>query len=155
MHAPSNLRGQGPRKLSRGFALGELLFVLCAATALALVDDKIPVRPASEARDHIDQKGTYEFVVRTTKNADKRKVYYLDSEEDFRDEKNLALVIAYEDAEKFKKAGVDDPSVYYKGKTIRVTGNVIHESDQVRIHVTEPSQIELVAMPKDSAGAKP
>ena len=111
-------------------------------------DEPAKVLPATEAKNHVDEKGTYKLVVRTTKNADKSLVYYLDSEENFRDEKNLAIVISYEDAEKFKKLGVEDPSTYYKGKTIRVTGKVIHESDQTRIHVTDPKQIEVVGKPK-------
>ncbi len=142
--------GFGSRLRSRGIVGADLLLVLATALAVLAADDKAPVRPASEARDHLDEKGTYELVVRLTKDQASREVYYLDSEEDFHDEKNLAIVISYEDAKKFKKTGVDDPSLFYKGKTIRVSGKVIKESGQVRIRVTEPAQIEIVP-----AAAKP
>lgn len=154
MRAAAGPRQSESRLKSRGFVLWELLIVVAAATAF-VADDKVPVRPASEARDHIDKKGTYEMKVRLSKNAEPDKIYYLDSEADYHDEKNLAIVIAYADAEKFKKAGVDDPSAYYKGKTIRVSGMVIKESRQTRIHVTDPAQIEVVPEPKAAAGDKP
>src|SRR6478735_5107978 len=105
MHLKLTSRRSGPKRSCRGFAVLEIALALAAAAALVLVEDKAPVRPSREARNHID-----EMVVRLSKNAEPRKVYYLDSEEDYRDEKNLALVIAYENAEKFKKAGIDDPS---------------------------------------------
>jgi hypothetical protein len=102
------------------------------------------VIPATEARNHVDETCTVEMTVRSSKNAAPRREYYLDSEEDFRDEKNLALVISYDHADLFKQAGIDDPAEHYKGKTLRVTGKVIRESDQVRIRVEDPKQIKLV-----------
>ena len=51
-----------------------------------------------------------------------RETYFLDSEEDIRDEKNLAVVISYDHADKFREAGTDDPAECYRGKTIHVTG---------------------------------
>ncbi|WP_422925081.1 hypothetical protein [Singulisphaera sp. PoT] len=144
------LSGIASASRRRGAVGCEALLALVAAFILvsATADDKAVVRPAAEAKDHLDEEGTYELVVRTTKNAEPRKVYYLDSEEDFHDEKNLAIVITYADAEKFEKLGIKDPSTHYKGKTIRVKGKVINESSQTRIHVTEPSQIEVVEAAK-------
>ena len=102
------------------------------------------VVPAAEARNKIGQECTVEMTVKASKNAAKRRTYFLDSEEDFHDDKNFAVVISYDDAAKFQAAGIDDPAEHYKGKTIRVTGKVIHEDDQVRIRVDDPKQIKLV-----------
>ena len=110
-------------------------------------DDAKPaekVIPAAQARDHIGKECTAVMTVKSSKNAVPRKTYYLDSEEDFRDEKNLAVVISYDHIDKFREAGIDDPAEYYKGKTIHVTGKVIDEDDQVRIRVEDPKQIKLV-----------
>ena len=93
---------------------------------------------APDAKNHIDERCTVEMTVRSSKNAAPRREYYLDSEEDFRDEKNFAVVISYDHADLFKKAGIDDPAEHYKGKKLRVTGKVIHENDQVRIRVEKP-----------------
>lgn len=111
-------------------------------------DEVKKVIPADQARDHIDETGTVEMTVKSSRDYEPSKVYYLNSEDDFRDEKCVSLMIAYADAPAFKKAGIDDPAAYYKGKTIRVAGKVIHESKQTRIHVTSPAQIELVGAPK-------
>jgi hypothetical protein len=123
-----------------------LAFPAAPAPALAAGVDGEDAKTivASEARNHIDKTCTAEMTVRSSKNAGPRREYYLDSEDDFRDEKNLAVVISYDHADLFKQAGIDDPAEHYKGKTIRVTGKVIHENDQVRIRVEDPKQIKIV-----------
>ena len=99
---------------------------------------------ADDARNHIDERCTVELTVRSSKNAAPRREYYLDSEEDFHDEKNFAVVISYDHADLFKKVGIDDAAEHYKGKSLRVTGKVIRENDQVRIRVEDPKQIKIV-----------
>ncbi len=115
--------------------------ILATATA---EDKPAVVVAATEAKNHIDEQCTVEMTVRASKNAAPRKEYYLDSEEDFRDEKNFAVVISYDHADQFKAAGISDPAEHFKDKTIRVTGKIIRENDQVRIRVVEPSQIKVV-----------
>ena len=114
--------------------------------ARAFADDEKPPRlvAAADAKSHIDERCTVEMKVRATKDAGPRREYYLDSEEDFHDEKNFAVVISYDHAEKFKKAGIDNPAEHYKGKKLRVTGKIIHENDQTRMWVEKPEQIKVV-----------
>jgi hypothetical protein len=113
--------------------------------ALALLVLLAPdVIPANEAQDHIGEEGRFRMSVKHTNNASKRMTYYLDSEEDFHSDDNLAVVISYDHADAFKKAGIDDPAAYYRGKTIEVTGKVVGEEDQVRIRVASPAQIKVV-----------
>ncbi len=106
-------------------------------------DVKKPI-PAAEARNHIGETCTIETTIRASKNAEGHREYYLDSEEDFHDEKNLAVVISYDHTDLFKQAGIADPSEHYKGKTLRVTGKVIHENEQVRVRVEDPKKIQIV-----------
>ena len=114
-------------------------------TGASADDEKPPaVVKAADARNHIDERCTVELTVRSSKNAAPRREYYLDSEEDFHDEKNFAVVISYDHADLFKKAGIDDAAEHYKGKSLRVTGKVIRENDQVRIRVEDPKQIKIV-----------
>ena len=136
---------------SRRIALTVPIALVLGSTAglgsLFAADDPKPaekVIPAAQAREHIGKECTAILTVKSSKNAAPRKTYFLDSEEDFHDEKNLAIVISYDHADKFREAGIDDPSEYYKGKTIQVTGKVIDEDDQVRIRVEDPKQIKLV-----------
>jgi hypothetical protein len=105
---------------------------------------KVDVIDASKARDHIDKLITTELTVKSAKDANTSKVVYLDSEEDYKAENNLAIVIPYATVEEYKKTGVEDVIKYYMGKKIRVTGKVIRQSEQTRIIVTELKQIELV-----------
>jgi DNA/RNA endonuclease YhcR with UshA esterase domain len=137
---------QGRLPLVVSLVVTLLLGVTITVCAFGSDDPKAPERvvPAAEARAKIGQECTVEMVVKASKNASKRRMYFLDSEEDFHDDKNFAVVISYDDAAKFLAAGIDDPAEHYKGKTIRVTGKVIHEDDQVRIRVDDPKQIKLV-----------
>jgi DNA/RNA endonuclease YhcR with UshA esterase domain len=103
-----------------------------------------PLSPA-EAIKMVDKKVTVQMMVRSSKNAlAGRHEIYLDSEEDFRDEKNLAVVITEEGADKFKEAGIDDPAQHFRGKTIRVTGKVTLKEDRPRIEISDPKAIRLI-----------
>ena len=125
--------------------LAALLALALTSVALA-ADDKEgkPLSPA-EAIRRVGQKVTVEMRVRASKNAlEHRGEIYLDSEENFRDEKNLAVVINKDGAAHFKDAGVVDPAAHFKGKTIRVSGTVTLQEKRPRIVVTDPAQLRLV-----------
>jgi hypothetical protein len=123
-----------------------LAIVGVVGIAAVFADDEKPPKlvAAADAKSHVDERCTVEMKVRASKDAGPRREYYLDSEEDFHDEKNFAVVISYDHAEKFKNAGIDNPAEYYMGKKLRVTGKVIAENDQVRIRADDPAQIKIV-----------
>jgi hypothetical protein len=103
-----------------------------------------PLTPV-EAIKKVNEKITVQMLVKSTKNRlEKRGEIYLDSEEDFRNEKNLGVVVTKDGAAKFKKAGVDDPAIHFKDKLIRVTGMVIIKEKRPRIEVNDPNQIRIV-----------
>ena len=145
MHRIGIARPAAFTRIGRRFAFG-LLGGLLALSSSAWADEPAAKATiaAADARDHVGETCTVELTVRLSKNAAPPREYYLDSEKDFRDEKNLAVVISYDHADLFKKAGIDDPSAHYKGKTLRVTGKIIREKDQTRIRVEDPKQITLV-----------
>jgi hypothetical protein len=119
------------------------LFCLVLPLLAAAKEDK-PLTPA-EAIKMENKLVTVQMVVRSSKNAlGKQHEIYLDSEENFRDEKNLAVVINEEGAGKFKDEGIDDPAEHFRGKTIRVTGTVIRKEDRPRIEITDPKSIRLI-----------
>ena len=111
----------------------------------AVAEEQAPARivPAAEARQHLDEICSVEMTVRLTKEIPD-KVCYLDSEANYKDPKNVAVMIAASSREDFQKAGIDDICAYYKGKVIRVTGRVVFASEQVRIRIDDPKQIEVV-----------
>jgi hypothetical protein len=120
--------------------------LICALHVLAA--DGPETKPLSpvEARKRVNEKVTVEMAVKASKNRlEKRKEIYLDSEEDFRNEKNLGIVINAAGAAKFKETGIDEPAGHFLGKTIRVTGTVIlGEDKRPRIVVDDPKQIVVV-----------
>ena len=120
------------------------LFVSGLVVIQATADDTKPLTPV-EAIKKVNEKVVVEMQVKATKNRlEKRGEIYLDSEEDFRDKKNLGIVVTKTGAAKFKEAGVDDPAVHFKDKTIRVTGTVIIKEERPRIEVDDSKQIQIV-----------
>jgi hypothetical protein len=102
-----------------------------------------------EAIKKVNEEVTVQMLVKATKNRlEKRGEIYLDSEENFRDPKNLGIVVTKAGAAKFKEAGVDDPAIYFKDKTIRVKGKVIIKEKRPRIEVDDPKQIQIVERDK-------
>jgi hypothetical protein len=126
------------------YVSGCALAVCLTVPLVGAGQDEKTLTPA-EAIKQVNQKVTVEMVVRSSKNAlTQRHEIYLDSEEDFRDEKNLAVVITEEGAGKFKESGVEDPAEHFKTKTIRVTGTVTLKEERPRIEVSDPKAIKLI-----------
>jgi DNA/RNA endonuclease YhcR with UshA esterase domain len=112
--------------------------------AAAWADEDKPLSPV-EARKQVGKKVTVEMEVRAAKDRlEKRGEIYLDSEEDFRDPKNFAVVITRKGAEALKKAGVADPGAHFRGKTLRATGTVKEVQEVPRIEVDEAEQVTVV-----------
>ena len=121
-----------------------LLLPLIVVVVVAATEPTKPLTPV-EAIKKVDEEITVQMLVKATKNRlEKRGEIYLDSEEDFRDEKNLGVVVTRAGAAKFKEAGVDDPAVHFKDKTIRVKGKVIIKQKRPWIEVDDPKQIKIV-----------
>jgi hypothetical protein len=109
----------------------------------AAVEDTKPLTPV-EARKKVGEKITVEMTVQAAKNRlEKRGEIYLDSEKDFRDEKNFAVVITKEGAASLKEAGTDDPAEHFKDKKIRATGTVKEVDKVPRIEINDAKQIRL------------
>ena len=102
-----------------------------------------PLTPA-EALGKVNQKVTVAMEVKSTGGNTAR---YLNSEADFRTEKNFAVFIPNIALDAFKKAGVEDPGKYYYGKTIVVSGTVALSQNRPQIRVENPSQIKVVNSP--------
>jgi DNA/RNA endonuclease YhcR with UshA esterase domain len=125
-----------------------VVFVLLTLPPVVWADDKEnkPVTPADAAK-MVDKKVTVEMEVKSTGKSS--GVFFLNSEEDFKSEKNFTIFISKEGTTKFKEAKVDDPTAQFKGKTVRVTGTVKLYKDKPEIVVDDPKQIETVDKKKD------
>jgi len=100
------------------------------------------------ARQKLGERVWVELLVVSAKDRlEKRGEIYLDSQLDFRDEKNLAVVITRRGADSLRGQGIFSPAEHFQKKLIRVKGTV-KEVDQVRrIEVDEAEQIELSVQP--------
>ena|SRR5436189_4528203 len=102
---------------------------------------------AEEARKHIDERVTVTFNVQHAKFATDPDRAYLDSEKDYKDQKNLGLLIEADSLPAFKKAGIEKPAEHYAAKTVRATGKVFLRDNLVFIRLEKPEQIEIVKTP--------
>jgi uncharacterized surface protein with fasciclin (FAS1) repeats len=125
-----------------------VLATLCVSGLVAfrpVAGEPKPLTPV-EAIKKVNQEAIVQMRVKATKNAlEHRGEIFLDSEENFRDEKNLGVVVTKDGAAKFKLAGVDDPAVHFRDKIIQVIGKVIIKEERPRIEVDDPKQIQIVA----------
>jgi hypothetical protein len=120
-----------------------LVLGLAVAIAAAADEDR-PLTPV-EARKQVGKTITVEMRVRAVKDRlEKRGEIYLDSEENFRDPKNFAVIITRKGAAGFKDVGIADPAGHFRGKTIRATGAVKLVQDVPRIEVDDPAQMQSV-----------
>jgi hypothetical protein len=101
-----------------------------------------------EARQHVGALVRVTMPVRKTKDSEQTKRVYLDSQTDYRDPKNLAVLIEYAAKAKFAEAGIEQPHLYYKDKTIQVTDKPFVEDDLVFIKAETPEQISIIERKK-------
>ena len=125
--------------LARAF----LMLGLISLPAFAAEEKDKPLAPV-EARKQVGKAITVEMEVKAAKNRlEKRGEIYLDSEDEFRDEKNFAVVITKKGAESLKAAGIDEPADHYKGKTIRAKGKVTEVDGIPRIEIDDAKQLAI------------
>jgi hypothetical protein len=137
------------------------LIVFTAVTILANASGLTaePASPAAkvikaeEARKHVGQRVTVTFKVQHAKFATNPDRVYLDSEKDYKDAKNLGLLIEADALPAFKKGGIEKPSEHYDGKTVRATGKLFLRDDLVFIKLEKPEQIEIVKATDGAAAA--
>jgi DNA/RNA endonuclease YhcR with UshA esterase domain len=115
---------------------------MLSVTASAAAEDK-PLTPV-EARKQVGKEITVKMEVKAAKDRlEKRGEIYLDAEEDFKDEKNFAVVITKKGAASLKAAGVADPAEHFKGKTITAKGTVKEVDGVPRIEIDDAKQIAI------------
>src|SRR5947209_14838620 len=107
-----------------------------------------PLTP-DEAAKKVDEKVTVQMEVKSTGGNTAR---YLNSESDFRDAKNFAIFIPAKAADKIKAVVMDDPAVYYKGKTIQVIGTVVLDRGKPQIRVEDSGQIKVIEKDAGKSG---
>jgi hypothetical protein len=108
-------------------------------------DDSKPISAAEAVKSVGKPKVYVEMAVKKAKDRlEKRGIVYLDSEDDFKDPKNLGVAISAEAAARFREKGIADPAAHFLGKTIRVRGCVMKFEERPYLPVHDPDQITVV-----------
>jgi alkaline phosphatase D len=97
--------------------------------------------PAEALKGKVGDEVTMQFEVKGGRvTADKRRLF-LNSEADFRDEKNFTVVMNAKSREGTWKDATGDT---FKGKTVRIKGKLSKFQNQIQIEVDDEKQVELV-----------
>jgi DNA/RNA endonuclease YhcR with UshA esterase domain len=121
-----------------------LLFLIAfPGFALAEKPDGPAAISVADAAKKVNEKVTVEMVVGSTGSSGTKK--FLNSEKNFRDDKNFSIMIDMSKAgDKFKELKIEDPLKHFGEETIRVTGTVTEFKGPPEIVVTDPDQIKIV-----------
>ena len=123
-----------------------LTLLVLGSTALTAADTPAPAKEiaAADARKHVGERVTVQFKVQHTKSATNPDRVYIDSEKDYRDPKNLGVLIEADSLPAFKKAGIEKPAEHYDAKSIRISGNLFLRDDNIFITAERTDQIEII-----------
>lgn len=115
--------------------------VLACAAMVHAADEPTPITPA-EAATMIDQDVAVKMEVKSA--TIRGEVGFLNSEKDFKNEKNFTIFLGSKTLDKFKDAKIDDPAAHFKGKTVIVKGKVTLHMDKPQIILNGPASIKIV-----------
>jgi DNA/RNA endonuclease YhcR with UshA esterase domain len=96
----------------------------------------------AEAAKKVNEQVTLQMDVKSA--ALRGTTCFLNSEDDYRDEKNFTIFIDADALAKFKEGKIEDPAAHFKGKTVKVTGKVTLYRDRPQIKVSGPDAIKIV-----------
>jgi alkaline phosphatase D len=98
----------------------------------------------AEAMKQVGKEWTVTFTVGSVGNTRSKSMYYLNSEKDFRSEKNFPVVLDMKALKKeLKDAGITDPKEHFGEKKITVTGKVTLYREKPQIMVKSLKQIKV------------
>jgi DNA/RNA endonuclease YhcR with UshA esterase domain len=120
------------------------LVVAVLLVPTAWLEDKPKDKPLTpvEAAKKVGEKVTVEMEVKSARKGS--GVAFLNSEADFKDDKNFTLFINKAGVERLKEAKVEDPADHFQGKTVRATGKVSLYRERPQIIIEDPAQIVIV-----------
>ena len=99
---------------------------------------------AEKALTRLNQEVQVQMKVRSSKLRTDRDEVDLNSHTNFRDPANLTVAIDGQVAAWYSYQGIHDLPKFFFGKTIVVSGVVEQFTDQTRILVVDPAQIQIV-----------
>src|SRR5262245_878159 len=137
----SNPPNAGRSSKRRASMTLRILLVLGLFAVPAYADEKTEPLGPVEARKQVGKEITVKMTVKAAKDRlEKRGEIYLDSEENFRDDKNFAVVITKTGAASLNNAGIASPAEHFKDKMIQAKGTVKEVDGIPRIEIDDATQ---------------
>lgn len=118
-----------------------LVTTLLLALSAAGQDEK--VLPLEQAAKMVNKDVLIEFVVGSTGKSKAGDKVFLNSEADFKSEKNFTVMLTKPALDEMKKDKIDDPAGYFKGKKVQVYGTVKLFKDKPEIAVEKAGQVTI------------
>ncbi len=115
-----------------------LLLLVCQVRA----EDPPKVITVAEAIQKVNEDVRLEMKVNSASL--RNEMCFLNSEQNFKDEKNFTVFISREVLPKFKEKMIDDPAAHFQGKTVQVRGKVTLYKERPQIALTGPDAIKIV-----------
>jgi DNA/RNA endonuclease YhcR with UshA esterase domain len=140
-----------PRSVLSPFEEPAMRLLLCLVISVvvtagrAAAEDK-PTKPITpeEAARRVGKTCTVELDIKSTGKSKSGKVFFLNSSESFRNKDNVTIMLGEKAVKAYQEQKVEDLAAHFKGKTIRVTGEVKLYRDQPEIIVNDPKQVVIV-----------
>ena len=125
--------------------LGMLAVPLLLGLRASASEAPPPVVTVETAAQHDGQVAAVEVNVVEVKFAQRRKMYFLSGNPNFRSQTNLPVAIRASDFEAFEKAGIADLSAKYLGQRVRASGKVVGDEGQWLLVVAGPADINILS----------
>lgn len=136
----------GPSFLAKMLSLAIALATLPPARRTFCEPPPVPQKLSVEnAAQLVGKPATLEIKVAMVKFAQRRKLHFLSSTNNFRSKENLAVAIRDADLPRFRAAGINDLQARFEGQAIRARGKVIEDEGQVLLLIAGPEAIELTS----------
>jgi DNA/RNA endonuclease YhcR with UshA esterase domain len=117
------------------------VLLVCVLFVVPVLGQGDQVVPLEEAAKMVNKDVLIEFVVKTTGKSKAGDKVFLNSEADFKAEKNFTVMLTRAALEELKQAKIDDAATYYKGKTVRVYGTVKLYKEKPEIAIEKAGQL--------------
>lgn len=121
------------------------LVVFAAIPSVVATAAELSVIAPADARTNVDKEVIVEFTVMSARLIDDKKISFLNSERDNRDDKNFTAFVTPKGMRAFlDERKMENPAATFLDKKIRVKGKIEMHKSKPEIKVDRPDQIEVV-----------
>ncbi len=137
-------------------AVGQQGTAEAPSAASEMTPAEAPLIALDEVRDHVGKRASVEFVVASSYFMEAKKICFLNSEKNHRDEHNFTVIIKGADLlDTFASHDVPEPAQHYYQKRIRVVGEITLHAERPQIELPDFKSLTVIQPPARAASASP